>query len=83
MKIDKITFKEMDGRLQAWIVIRSGDDEYLGTLEAEFNEFIKRLKEFMKRINGQDGDMSMSLGYIDKLAGEKLVGKAPDLSGKG
>jgi len=43
MKIDKITFKNE----QAWVVIRSEEDEYLGTWHIVHRPFVKALREEM------------------------------------
>ncbi len=41
MKIDKITFKNS----QAWIVVESDNDEYLGTWHVANSEFVKALQK--------------------------------------
>lgn len=41
MKIDKITFKEN----QAWLVIRSKDNVYLGTWHTTDPEFVNALRK--------------------------------------
>lgn len=45
MKIDKITFKNH----QAWIVIKSGDGEYLGTWHCVNTDFVKALQKEMPK----------------------------------
>ena len=45
MKIDKITFKNE----QAWVVIRSNNDEYLGTWHVVNGDFVKLLMKEMPK----------------------------------
>lgn len=46
MKIDKITFKNN----QAWVVIKSHDDDYLGTWHVVDTAFV----EYIRKINPKD-----------------------------